>query len=113
MSNEVLFGLMMVLGVVLVIIDKTYHENAVVEMKNDIKKSEKRIIKQVKENMAGTRAGALKGARTTREKYGENFWSDAGSKGGKAKVCKGFGKNPELARKAGAKGGHNSRRGKK
>lgn len=48
----------------------------------------------------------------SREKWIEHMRAIA-SKGGKAKVPKGFAKNVELARQAGAKGGTISRRGKK
>lgn len=62
--------------------------------------------------MAGTKAGGIKAAATNKLKYGDNWFAQIGAKGGKACVCKGFGANPELAKKAGALGGHNSRRGK-
>lgn len=62
--------------------------------------------------MAGTKEGGKKAAATMLDKYGADYYRNMGSKGGKACVSKGFGKNPELAREAGKKGGHNSRRGK-
>ena len=63
--------------------------------------------------MAGTKEGAIKGKLKIIEKYGEDFYKKTGALGGKAQVKKGFGSNPELARKAGAKGGRISRRYKK
>ena len=64
--------------------------------------------------MAGTREGGLKCATTNKDRYGDDFYKNMGRLGGlKTGVKKGFAANPELARKAGAKGGHNSRRGKK
>lgn len=61
--------------------------------------------------MAGTKAGGLKAAATNKEKYGDDFYARAGHLGGlKCGVKKGFAANPELARKAGAIGGRNSRR---
>lgn len=62
--------------------------------------------------MAGTKAGGLKAAQTNKLKHGDNFYATIGAKGGKACVTKGFGSNIEFARKVGAIGGHNSRRGK-
>lgn len=62
--------------------------------------------------MAGTKEGGKKASATMKERYGDNYYSEMGKIGGKACVCKGFGANRELARKAGALGGHNSRRGK-
>ena len=52
--------------------------------------------------MAGTISGGKLAAKTNKEKYGEDFY--------KAKVPKGFAKNPDLARLAGAKGGKISKR---
>jgi hypothetical protein len=48
---------------------------------------------------------AQKRAKSVKEKYGDDFFARVGSTGGKAKVPKGFGKNSELARKAGSLGG--------
>lgn len=62
--------------------------------------------------MSGTRAGGLKAAQTNKAKLGDDFYARIGAKGGKACVTKGFGSNIELARKVGAIGGRNSRRGK-
>ncbi len=61
--------------------------------------------------MAGTKAGGLKAAATNRAKYGKEFYSKIGSKGGKMGHTGGFAANPALARIAGAKGGRISRRG--
>ncbi len=63
--------------------------------------------------MAGTKEGARKAAITNKLKHGKDFYSKIGRKGGstfKTKPC-GFAANPELARIAGKKGGHISRRG--
>lgn len=60
--------------------------------------------------MSGTKAGGLKAARTNMLKYGKNFYSIQGRKGGKATGMKGFALNPELAKVAGAKGGRISKR---
>lgn len=62
--------------------------------------------------MAGTKEGGRKAVLTNKAKHGSDFYARIGAKGGKACVCKGFGSNRELAKKAGALGGHNSRRGK-
>ena len=62
--------------------------------------------------MAGTKEGGLKAAQTNKLRHGDDYYARMGAKGGKACVCKGFAANPELAKKAGAIGGHNSRRGK-
>ncbi len=61
--------------------------------------------------MAGTKAGGLKAAQTNREKYGKEFYSQIGRKGGQNGHTGGFAANPALARIAGAKGGRISRRG--
>ena len=62
--------------------------------------------------MTGTKAGGLKAAATNKEKYGDDVYARAGHLGGlKCGVKKGFAANPELARKVGAIGGRNSRRG--
>ena len=60
--------------------------------------------------MAGTISGGKLAAKTNKEKYGEDFYKLMGQMGGKAKVPKGFAKNPDLARLAGAKGGKISKR---
>lgn len=61
--------------------------------------------------MAGTKAGGLKAAETNKRKYGSDWYSRIGKKGGKNGHTGGFAANPELARAAGAKGGRISRRG--
>jgi len=56
--------------------------------------------------MAGTHEGALKTSKIVKEKYGEDFFGVIGSKGGKAKVPKGFavsGKGSEAGRVGGAR----------
>lgn len=62
--------------------------------------------------MAGTKTGGLKAANTNKTLHGKDFYARIGAKGGKATGLKGFAVNRELARKAGAKGGRISRRGK-
>jgi len=61
--------------------------------------------------MSGTKAGGLKAAYTNKKKYGNDWYSRIGKKGGKNGHTGGFAANPELARAAGAKGGRISRRG--
>jgi uncharacterized protein len=63
--------------------------------------------------MAGTKAGGQKAAATNKAKYGAEFYSKIGSKGGKLGRTGGFFANRELARQAGSKGGRISRRPKK
>ena len=60
-----------------------------------------------------TKAGGSKIRQTIEERYGKDYWRKIGSKGGKAVGMKGFALNPELARKAGAKGGKKNGEGKK
>lgn len=62
--------------------------------------------------MSGTKEGGRKAAATNKLRFGDDFYSNIGRKGGRAEVCKGFGTNPELAREAGRKGGTISRRGR-
>ena len=66
--------------------------------------------------MAGTKAGGLKAATTNKAKYGKDFYSRIGKKGGQNWRTGGFYNNPELARHAGRKGGKigglKSKRGK-
>ena len=62
--------------------------------------------------MVMTKKGGIKVRKTIEEKYGKDFWSKIGRKGGKAGGMKGFALNPELAREAGRKGGKISKRGK-
>lgn len=63
--------------------------------------------------MAGTKEGGAKARATMYEKHGKDFYRKIGAIGGKHCGMKGFALNPELARKAGAKGGKISKRGKK
>ena len=62
--------------------------------------------------MPGTKAGGYKARETNYVKYGDDFYNKIGSLGGRVKTSKpkGFAANPELAVKAGAKGGRKSRR---
>ena len=62
--------------------------------------------------MAGNREGGAKAALTMKNKYGTDFFKSIGSKGGSAKVPKGFAVNLDLASEAGRKGGLKSKRGK-
>lgn len=62
--------------------------------------------------MSGTKEGGKHAAETNRERYGANYYAELGRAGGRACVPKGFAVNPELARRAGAKGGTISRRNK-
>lgn len=65
--------------------------------------------------MAGTKLGGLRAAETNKSKYGADFYAKIGAEGGKKsnpEAPKGFAANRELARKAGAKGGSISKRGK-
>ena len=61
--------------------------------------------------MSGSRIGGLKAAKTNKERYGKDYYSEMGRKGGMNGHTGGFANNPELARRAGAKGGRYSRRG--
>lgn len=61
--------------------------------------------------MAGTKAGGQKAAKTNLKLHGEDFYSRIGQKGGQNGHTGGFAANPELARRAGAKGGKISKRG--
>ena len=61
--------------------------------------------------MAGTKAGGVAASETNRLKYGHDFYSRIGSKGGRLGRTGGFYANRELARKACAIGGRISRRG--
>lgn len=65
----------------------------------------KEIIIRKDKIISGTKIGGLKASQTTKEKHGEDFYIVIGSKGGKAKVPKGFAMNKELASRAGRKGG--------
>lgn len=61
--------------------------------------------------MAGTKAGGAKAAATNKAKYGSDFYSKIGRKGGQNGTTGGFAANRELAKIAGRKGGRISRRG--
>ena len=61
--------------------------------------------------MAGTSAGGKKASETNRKLHGKDFYARIGSIGGRNGHTGGFASNPELARKAGAKGGRSSARG--
>lgn len=63
--------------------------------------------------MSGTLAGGRKAAKANIERHGQNYYSELGKLGGKAKHNKprGFAANPELARLAGKRGGELSKRG--
>lgn len=63
--------------------------------------------------MAGTKEGGKKAAATNKAKYGDDFYSNIGTKGGKISTTGGFYANRELASIAGRKGGQISRRTKK
>lgn len=62
--------------------------------------------------MSGTKLGGRKAAKTNKEKYGDNFYSKIGRKGGAKShpETRPFAKNPALASEAGRKGGRNSSR---
>lgn len=73
--------------------------------------------------MAGTRIGGQNAARTNKKRYGKNFYSRIGQKGGKIGRTGGFYQNRPcdcdefedshtVPMCAGAKGGRESRRGK-
>jgi len=62
--------------------------------------------------MAGNKEGGAKAAETMRKRYGDSFYQSIGSKGGQAKVPKGFAINKDLAAEAGRRGGLKSKRGK-
>jgi general stress protein YciG len=61
--------------------------------------------------MSGTKAGGLKAKETNLKLHGEDFYKKIGARGGRNGHTGGFASNPELARRAGAKGGRKSRRG--
>lgn len=65
--------------------------------------------------MSGTKAGGQLARETNYRLHGENFYAKIGAIGGRTShgAPKGFAANRELARIAGAKGGHISRRTKK
>ena len=61
--------------------------------------------------MAGNHEGGLKTAQTLKAKYGDDYFSKMGKKGGMLGHTGGFAANPELAKIAGKKGGSISKRG--
>ena len=62
--------------------------------------------------ISGTQAGGLKTRETVYSKYGTDYYTNIGQKGGRTSgVKKGFAANLALAKIAGAKGGRISRRG--
>lgn len=72
------------------------------------------IIKEG-ERVSGNREEGLKAAKTNIEKYGKDFYSEMGRKGGSGHrpEKRYFHMHPEVARIVGAKGGSKSKRGKK
>lgn len=60
--------------------------------------------------MAGTKAGAAKAALVNKARYGKDFYARIGRIGGRNGHTGGFASDPELARRAGAKGGAHSLR---
>lgn len=62
--------------------------------------------------MSGTKAGGIKTRETMYKRHGKDFYREIGRKGGQNGHTGGFASDPELARKAGAKGGRISKRGK-
>lgn len=63
--------------------------------------------------MAGTKIGGKQAADTNKAIYGEDFYRRIGAIGGRNGHTGGFFANRELARIAGAKGGHISKRTKR
>lgn len=62
--------------------------------------------------MAGTKEGGIKARNTNIERQGQDYYKRIGSKGGKWCGKKGFALDIERAKRAGAKGGKISKRGK-
>lgn len=64
--------------------------------------------------MAGNKLGGKKAALTNKEKHGDDFYRNIGRKGGSKShpETRPFALNPELASRAGRKGGTISRRSK-
>ena len=60
--------------------------------------------------MSGTRSGGLKTVKTNKERYGDDFYKEIGSIGGKISRGGGFAANHDLAVSAGRKGGMASRK---
>lgn len=65
--------------------------------------------------MSGTVKGGKKAAATNKARYGKNFYSNIGSKGGSAytEKLKGFAANPVLAKEVGRAIGFKTKRGYK
>lgn len=61
--------------------------------------------------MAGTKTGGKNAAATNKLRYGSDFYSKIGAKGGKNGTTGGFYANRELARRAGKLGGRLPKRG--
>lgn len=61
--------------------------------------------------MAGTKSGGIKTAATNKAKYGSDYYSKIGRRGGKRGRTGGFAYSPEKAAEAGKKGGRLSRIG--
>ena len=62
--------------------------------------------------MSGTKSGGIKTRETMYKKYGKDFYREIGRMGGRNGHTGGFANDPELAKRAGAKGGKVSKRGK-
>jgi len=62
--------------------------------------------------MSGTKAGGIKTRETMYQRHGKDFYRKIGRIGGKNGHTGGFASDPELAKRAGAKGGKISKRGK-
>ena len=71
--------------------------------------------------MSGNRAGGLKAAKTNKDRYGDDFFKNIGTLGGKASMGSGFGlmkvgrdglTGPQRAKKWGAVGGALSKKGR-
>ena len=65
--------------------------------------------------MSGTREGGLKAVKTNMEKYGKDFYSNIGFKGGSGHRpdTRWFHNHPDLAKQYGKIGGMKSKRGRK
>lgn len=61
--------------------------------------------------MSGTKIGGCKTRDTNLEKYGKDFYSSIGRKGGQASTTGGFYANRKLASEAGRRGGRKAKRG--
>lgn len=60
--------------------------------------------------MSGNKIGGRKAAATNKTRHGDDFYKRIGARGGRNSTTGGFYANREMAREAGAKGGHKSRR---